>query len=374
MPIQVNKPYLPDIKKYQKYLETIWNNHHLTNFGPLSCALEERLCDYLGIDHALFVANGTIALQIAYKLAGLQRDDAIITTPFSFVATTSTLLWEGLKPVFCDISPTSFCIDTHKIPTLITEKTKAILGVHVFGNPCEVQALQALADKHNLKVIYDAAHAFGVRLIEKTSNAQTAQKGTSIFNYGDISTLSLHATKLFHSIEGGLIIAKDPAYITEAKKLINFGLANALPTTIGINAKNSEFHAAMGLCVLDDIDTILQERQRIWEYYYKHLKDDFTTQTLHQNASNNYHYFPIVFPSQEELSKALTQLNALKIFPRRYFYPSLDDLSFAPTPYACPISRDIASKILCLPLYVGLPQVAQDSIIHTLKTLKHAEA
>ncbi|PAF45154.1 DegT/DnrJ/EryC1/StrS family aminotransferase [Helicobacter sp. 11S02596-1] len=355
MPINVNKPYLPDIKKYHKYLDQIWQNNHLTNFGPLACALEEKLQEFLGVPNLLFVSNGTIALQIAYKLAGLKKDDKIITTPFSFVATTNTLLWEGLNPVFCDIDPKSFCIDTNKILPLLTTETKAILPVHVFGNACDVKALQTIAKKHNLKVIYDGAHAFGVKY-----------EGKSIFEYGDFSTLSFHATKLFHTIEGGLVIAKDEAMIAEAKKMINFGLENSLPSALGINAKNSEFHAAMGLCVLEDLDFITQERQKIWEYYHQHLKDDFALQSL-QADNNNHHYFPILFEEESALQKALLKLNEADIFPRRYFYPSLNTLKHHHTNVTCPISEDICSRILCLPIYVGLDQTTQDKIIRILK-------
>ncbi|PAF48872.1 aminotransferase DegT [Helicobacter sp. 12S02232-10] len=356
MTINVNKPYLPDIKKYQKYLEIIWKNHHLTNFGPLSRMLEEKLCEYLGISNLLFVSNGTIALQIAYKLAGLKKNDEVITTPFSFVATTGTLLWEGFNPIFCDIDSKNFCIDTNKILPLLTPKTKAILPVHVFGNACEVEILQTIAKNHNLKIIYDGAHAFGVNY-----------KNKSIFEYGDLATLSLHATKIFHTVEGGLIIAKDPAMIDEARKIINFGLSDSFPQTLGINAKNSEFHAAMGLCLLEDLDFILQERQRIWEYYYEHLKNDFVFQNLHQYSTNNYHYFPILFQKESTLLESLSKLGDENIFPRRYFYPSLNTLNFNPSKSSCTISEDISKRILCLPMYVGLSQKIQDKIIEILK-------
>lgn len=352
--INVNKPYLPDISKYRKYLDKIWASNHLTNFGPISVELEEKLCQYLGVDHLLLVSNGTLALQIAYKVLGIKGE--VITTPFSFVATTNTLLWENIKPVFCDIDAESFCIDERKIQSLITSDTQAILPVHVFGNPCDVESIEKIANKNNLKVIYDAAHAFGVDYNHK-----------SVFNYGDISTLSFHATKLFHCIEGGALISKDKGLLEEAKKLINFGLSNSFPELLGINAKNSEFHAAMGLCVLEDMDMILQERQRVWEYYHHKLKDSFCMQKIREGANNNFHYFPILFENENKLLQAMAALNEKNIFPRRYFYPTLNKLDFNPISQNCPISEDISSRILCLPIYVGLSQKDQDRVIEGLR-------
>lgn len=360
MHINVNKPYLPSFKKYKKYLDKIWKNNYLTNFGPLSQMLEAKLCEYLGVQNLLLLSNGTLALQIAYKVLGIKGE--VITSPFSFVATTNTLLWENIKPVFCDIDTQSFCIDVKKIIPLITPYTEAILPVHVFGNSCEVETIEAIAKKQNLKVIYDAAHAFGVQY-----------KGKSILSYGDISTLSFHATKLFHTVEGGAIIAQDKTIIDEAKKIINFGLSNNIPNKLGINAKNSEFHAAMGLCILEDLEFILQERQKNWEYYLQNLKDNFETQKLHNSASNNYHYFPILFKNEQALIQAMALLNRENIFPRRYFYPSLNMLSFNPKSSPCPISQDIASRILCLPIYVGLTREAQDQIIKILRSEKYSK-
>lgn len=353
MQINVNKPYLPDKNKYYKYLDMIWENNHLTNFGPLSHKLEERLCEYLGVSNLLLVNNGTLALQIAFKVLGLKANDEVITTPFSFVATTNALMWENLNITFCDIEAKSFCMDIAKLPTLITPQTKAILPVHVFGNACDVESLQNIANKHKLKLIYDAAHAFGVKYHNK-----------SIFSYGDISTMSFHATKIFHTIEGGAIVFRDRNLLDEAKSIINFGLKENMPDALGINAKNSEFHAAMGLCVLDDIEYIMQERERIWEYYSKHLKDIYTLQT--QTSCNNFHYFPILFESESIMLEKIKILNENHIFPRRYFYPSLDTLRFYNNSQQCKISKNIASRILCLPIYVGLSQDIQDKIIKIL--------
>ncbi|RDU70731.1 DegT/DnrJ/EryC1/StrS family aminotransferase [Helicobacter aurati] len=353
--IAVNKPYLPNPKKYQNYCERIWKSNYLTNFGPLSLELEHKLCEYLGVPYILLVSNGTLALQIAYKLAGLNRGDKVLTTPFSFAATTNTLVWEGLEPVFCDIESQSFCIDTQLMSNMLTEEIKAILPVHVFGNPCEVEIIESLAAKHRFKLIYDAAHAFGVKY-----------KDRSILSFGDMATLSFHATKLFHTVEGGAIIVRDSALIAEGKEMINFGLKNNFPHSLGINAKLSEFHAAMGLCVLEDMPFIMEDRERIWEYYYTKLRNYFSMQYLHAKATNNYHYFCILFKSTSLLDAALQALEEQQIFPRRYFYPSLHSLSFLSFESNCPVSSDIASRILCLPIFVGLQQEEQDRIIKIL--------
>lgn len=353
--INVNKPYLPSKEKYFKYLDKIWESNHLTNFGALSLELERRLCEYLGVQNLLFVSNGTLALQIAYKILGLRANDCVITTPFSFAATTNTMLWEGLNISFCDIAKDTFCIDSTKIKANITTTSKAIVAVHVFGNACEVEKLESIAKDNKLKLIYDAAHAFGVRYKDK-----------SIFSYGDISTISFHATKLFHTIEGGAIVFKQKAMLEEAKAMINFGLKNNMPEILGINAKNSEFHAAMGLCVLDDMEFIMQDRERIWEYYFKNLKDYYEFQHLNPHINNNYHYMPILFKNEKDLLNKVSLLNDNAIYPRRYFYPSLDSLSFIDTQTTCEISKDIASRILCLPIYVGLDTNTQDKIIKIL--------
>ncbi|WP_232086763.1 DegT/DnrJ/EryC1/StrS family aminotransferase [Helicobacter winghamensis] len=353
--IFVSKPYLPSFAKYQKYLERIWKNHHLTNFGPLSLELEEKLSEYLGVKYLVLVSNGTLALQLAYRLVGLKVGDKVITTPFSFVATTNSLLWESISPVFSDINKDSLNLDINQLPKYLSADVKAMVCVHVFGNPCEVESLQEYSNRHHLKLIYDAAHAFGVRY-----------KNKSIFEYGDISTLSFHATKIFHCVEGGAVILKNEAMFKEAREMMNFGLRDSIPVKLGINLKNSEFHAAMGLCVLEDMEYILEQRERVWSYYATHLKDDFILQTFNTQATMNYHYFPIIFESELQLIEALKRLNHSGIFPRRYFYPSLDELSFFEGGL-CPVSRDIARRILCLPMFVDLNKTQQDRIINLLR-------
>ena len=312
--IRVTKTHLPDINRFKAYVDDIFESGWVTNDGKYVKRLRRNLEEYLGVKNLLLVSNGTLALQIAYKLLELKGE--VITTPFSFVATTSSLVWEGLKPVFVDIDKDTFCIDYRKIEEKITEKTAAIVPVHVFGNGCEVEEIEKIAQKYNLRIIYDAAHAFGINY-----------RGESILKYGDISILSFHATKVFHTIEGGALIIKDDRLFEKAQRMINFGITG--PESIeglGINAKMNEFQAVMGLSILDEIDRILETRKVIYEYYvnaFKKIKG-ITLQKLNPNCNNNYGYFPVLFKDEAALLAAKERLEARNIFPRRYFYPSLD--------------------------------------------------
>jgi len=353
--IPVTKAYLPNKAKYQSYVDRIFESGWLTNNGSLLQELEGRLADYLGVKHIILVANGSFALQLAYKALALKGE--VITTPFSFAATTSTLAWEGLTPVFADIDLESFNIDPIEIEKLITPNTSAIVPVHVFGNPCDVEAIQAIADKTNLKVIYDAAHAFG-----------SEYKSQSVLNYGDISTLSFHSTKLFHTIEGGAVITDNDELAKKIRLMINFGISS--PTSIdsvGTNAKMNEFEAAMGLCVLDDIDTIRQRREDIWQVYTNELSNTFKIQQWNKFGKNNCAYAPIVFESEEQLLSIEAKLKENDILPRRYFYPSLDTLPYLDSKQICNKSRNIASRILCLPIYPTLEKENIEEIINLIK-------
>lgn len=352
--IPVTKAYLPNKAKYQAYVDRIYDSGWLTNNGTLLQELEKRLAQHLGVKHLICVANGSLALQSAYKALDLKGE--IITTPFSFVATTSTLAWEGLKPVFADIDSESFNLNPANIEPLITDQTSAIVPVHVFGNPCEVEQIQKIADKYNLKVIYDAAHAFG-----------SEYKGESVLNYGDISTISFHATKLFHTIEGGAVITNDDELAKKIRSQINFGITG--PTTIdsvGTNAKMNEFEAAMGLCVLDEIDLIKQQRAEIWKSYQANLPDLVSFQKWNKHSKNNWAYAPVLFENEVQLCKVEARLKAKNIIPRRYFYPSLDTLDYLQTEQVCEISRDVASRILCFPIYPGLTKDEQEKIIEVM--------
>jgi len=352
--INVTKTWLPDKKKYQSYIDRIYENGWVTNAGPLVRELEERLADYLGVRHIVLVSNGTAALEIAYRTLGLR--DFAVTTPFSFVATTSSLVANGLLPIFADIDPKSFCIDPKKIEEIITPHTKAIVPVHVFGNACEVETIEAIAIRHGLKVVYDAAHAFGVRY-----------KGESILLRGDISTLSFHATKLFHTIEGGALVINDDDLVEKARYLINFGIAGpeSIPA-LGTNAKMNEFEAAMGLCMLDDIETIFRLRQEVYERYETALGRYLVTQRKNPDATLNYSYFPVLFEDESTLKRVERALNEKNIYPRRYFYPSLDTLSYIEPKQYAPISRNISSRILALPMYPDLDEKDQNTIIRTI--------
>jgi len=353
--INVTKTYLPDINKYKKYVDKIYASNYLTNYGPLVQELEEKLKSYLGVKNLILVSNGTLALQVAYKALHLKGE--AITSPFSFVATASSIIWENLKPIFSDIDLLTFNMDPSKIEEKISEFTSCIVPVHVFGNPCEVDKIHRVAQKYNLKVIYDAAHAFGVNL-----------NGQSVLNFGDLSTLSFHSTKIFHSIEGGAIITQDDDLAKQIRLLINFGIPGPdRVVSLGINAKMNEFEAAMGLCVLEDMDIILRERGMIWETYYNEFHNIFQMQALHANSTNNYNYFPVLFESEEKMLQVRKVLNEKNIYARRYFYPSLDKLEYINANSECKNSRNISSRVLCLPIYPGLSAGDQNLIIETIK-------
>ncbi|MDA0524837.1 DegT/DnrJ/EryC1/StrS family aminotransferase [Methanococcoides alaskense] len=353
--INITKPYLPDRKKLNEYIDKIYDTAWLTNNGPLVQELTKRLEEYLGVENLLLVCNGTLALQVAYKVLGIKGNT--ITTPFSFVATTSSLVWEGIEPIFVDIDPDTFCIDPFKVEDAITVKTTAIVPVHVFGNACEVEEIESIAKKHNLKTIYDGAHAFGVKY-----------KGESLLSCGDATTLSFHATKLFHTIEGGAIIFKNREDYERAKLMINFGINDSnLIAELGINAKMNEFQAAMGLCVLDEMDIILEQRSEIWDYYENALKDHVQLQKRHLQCTNNYSYFPVLFESKERLMKVKAAMNTNGINPRRYFSPSLDNLGYLKPKELQTVSGDIANRVLCLPLYPSLPIDKMKEIIDISK-------
>ncbi len=341
--IPVTKPFLPPRKEYEKYLKGIWKRNWLTNTGPLARKLEVKLKQYLKVPELLYVANGTLALQLAIRALNLKGE--IITTPFSFVATVSSIVWEGCTPIFADIDYNSFNASPAAIENAITSKTSGILVTHVFGNPCDVDAIQKIADKYNLKIIYDAAHAFGVKF-----------SGQSIYNFGDISISSLHATKLFHSVEGGIAITKDKELIKKLTYMRNFGFDGPVHfAELGINAKNSEFHAAMGLANFKYIAEINKSREQIVDLYNKGLLGlNFHQQEWHHEATRNYEYYPILFPSEELLISSLKVLNENQIFPRRYFYPSLTNSLPYVSSQLLKNTDSIAKRILCLPLYSGL--------------------
>ena len=352
--INVTKTYLPPFEEYTNILKRAWDKAWLTNNGELLQELEHKLKCYLNVDNFLFCSNGTVVLQMALKALGITKE--VITTPFSYVATTNAILWEGCKPIFVDIREDSLCIDETKIEAAITNDTEAILATHVYGLPCNIEAIEALAKKYNLKVIYDAAHAFGCMY-----------RGKSLLNYGDVSTCSFHATKLFHTVEGGGIIVNDNVLNEKLFLYRSFGHIGDDYYCDGINAKNSEFHAAMGLAVLPYIHQIIEDRKRI-SLQYDSILPSFLIRpfTNESDFEYNYAYYPVIFEKEEQLLRARKALFDAKINTRRYFYPSLNNLPHVSNiSQVCSISEDISKKVLSLPLFTGFDSV--DYVINTIK-------
>lgn len=341
--IPIIKPFLPPKAEYNKYLDGIWQRNWLTNMGPLAEELEMKLMTHLKLKHLLFVTNGTTALKMAIKALDLKGE--IITTPYSFVATTSSIVWVGCKPVFVDIDKESLNIDPTKIEAAITPLTTGIMATHMYGNPCDVLAIEAIAKKHNLKVIYDGAHAFGVEI-----------NGKSIFEYGDISICSLHATKFYHSVEGGLVMTKSKRLLKKLAYIRNFGFNGSEAfAELGINGKNSEFHAAMGLTNLKWISKILEKRQLLVETYNEKLQNLNAIRPIWKNnATLNYAFYPLIFDTEEHMQKCIQKLESKDIYPRRYFFPSLA----SSLPYVeskkFEVNDSICTRVVCLPLYFDL--------------------
>lgn len=352
--INVTKTFLPPQHEYQAILKRAWDKAWMTNRGVLVQELEAKLKSYLEVNNIITTTNGTLSMQVAIKALGLTGE--IITTPFSYVATTSCIAWEGCAPVYVDIHPGYLTIDESKIEAAITDKTTAILVTHVFGNPCDVEAIEAIAKRYNLKVIYDAAHGFGV-----------TYKGQSLFNYGDVSSCSFHATKLFHTGEGGAIFFK-PEYYESIFYHHNFGHKGKEHFHgLGINAKMSELQAAMGLAVLPYIDQLIERRKMLVEIYDEEFKNVALKRLIiRPDTQRNYSYYPVIFRSETQLLKVKSVLEQHDIFPRRYFYPSLHTLPYVKSS-SCPVSEEVSSSILCLPLYDGL---LENEAIHIANLVK----
>lgn len=357
--ISVTKTFLPNFIDFAGALQVAWNNSILTNNGPLIKKLSLALAENLNVKNIQLVSNGTLALQLAIK--ALDLHGAIITTPYSYVATTNAILWEGCTPIFVDIDPETFCISPDLIEAAVTDSTTAILATHVYGYPCDVERIQQIADRHGLKVIYDAAHAFGVRL-----------NGQSLLNYGDCSTLSFHATKLFHTAEGGAVVCKDEATAKRIFLMSKFGhIGEDEYLDIGINAKMSELHAAMGLAVLPSVPEIIDARREC-SLWYDELLDGLKLKRPKRIAGleYNYAYYPVIFATHEQMVMTRAALQAQDIFPRRYFYPSLNTLPFLPELLRrpCPISESIAQRVLALPLYPTLARQDVERITACIKS------
>lgn len=340
--LKVTNTFLPPMEEYTKLLREAWDTHQLTNGGPLLLKLIDELKIFLKVPQLLVTTNGTISLQLAIKALDLMGE--IITTPFSYIATSSSIVWQNCTPVFVDIEPDYWCIDADKIEAAITPKTTSIIATHVFGNPCNVAAIKAIADKHNLKIIYDGAHAFGVQYLDE-----------SIFNFGDISICSFHATKIFHTAEGGCVITQDAALLEKMIWLHNQGHNGPEEFYgLGTNGKASELQAAMGLAVLPYVQMLIEKRKERVEWYDA-LIDINNVQRIkiREGAKWNYAYCPVLFESESKMLDVKNALNEQQIFPRRYFYPSLNTIEYLKV-QSMPIAENIATCILCLPLYHDL--------------------
>lgn len=341
--IYVTQPTLAPLEEVTELLKGVWESGIMTHNGPLVQRLEKEIGEKLGVKNVVSCVNGTIALQMAIRALELKGE--IITTPFTFIATSNSILWENCTPVFVDIDPETFNIDPTKIEERITYHTVAIMPVHVFGNACDIEAIDAIAKKYNLKVIYDASHAMCVNY-----------KGRSIFEYGDISTTSFHATKLFGTAEGGAIFTTNYELDQKLRRIRFFGFENhADIVEDGTNGKMTEVHAAVGLANLNYLDAAVEDRYNKYMYYKENLSfvPGVSFQKINGDACN-YSYFPILFKTEEDCLKVLAALNAEDIYPRRYFYPSINTFNRLFPYVSMPVSEDVASRILCLPLYYAL--------------------
>jgi dTDP-4-amino-4,6-dideoxygalactose transaminase len=352
--IHVTKTYLPERESLQKYIDQIYASGWLTNNGALVQQLENELKEFLNVEYLILTVNGTCALQLAYKLLGLKGE--IITTPFTFVATVSSLVWEGLDPVFADIDENTLNMDPANIGEKISDKTTAILPVHVFGNPCDVQTIQQIAGNHGLKVVYDAAHAFDVHLGSR-----------NISEFGDIAAYSFHSTKIFHTIEGGAVVVRSKELYDKALLMRNFGIPGYdRITELGVNFKMNEFQAAMGLGVLHDYRQIAERRKQVSIHYTNAFisQKNLKLQHIPENVQHNYAYFPVIFSDETKLLLTKEKLNEQGIYPRRYFYPSLNELPYLKgKKQHTPVAESISRRILCLPLYYDLETAVQNKIV-----------
>ncbi|NMM00030.1 DegT/DnrJ/EryC1/StrS family aminotransferase [Paraburkholderia sp. RP-4-7] len=358
--VPVTQPYLPPLDEFLPYLEQIWERKWVTNNGPFHEMLEAQLCEYLGVEHLSLFSNGTLALITA--LQAMKITGEVITTPFSFVATTHALHWNGITPVFADIDPDTMNIDPTKIEAAITPKTTAILPVHVYGNPCAVEEIERIADNYGLRVLYDAAHAFGVK-----------RHGRSVLEFGDMSVLSFHGTKVFNTFEGGAIICRDAKTKRRIDHLKNFGFVDEVTVVgPGINGKMNEVQAAFGLLQLKHIDHILAERARINERYrlaFQNVKG-LRMLDVPPYCTRNYSYVPLRIEREFPVSRdaLYDEMRAQKIAARRYFYPLISEFpTYRGLPSASqanlPVATEISRQVLCLPIFPGLAMRTQDKII-----------
>lgn len=350
-PVQVTRASLPPLEDFLSYVREIFASRQLTNQGKLVMRLEQALRDTLEVPALSLCNNGTVALQLSLRLLGL-NGKKVITTPFTYVATLSSLLWEGCTPIFADIDPRTLCLDPAEVERRLAEHPDAagILPVHVFGNACDVEALAAIARRHGLRILYDAAHAFGSTL-----------DGRSLFDWGDAAVGSFHATKLFHTVEGGCVVTHSAQDKERLGLLRAFGHRGDEHFCLGINGKMSELHAAMGLSLLPQLPDMLADRRQRAEMYDRELRleaSPLRRPALAPGLNWNHAYYPVIFPDHAMLMRAVAALQAENIFPRRYFYPSLTRLPYVDSP-ACPIADDTAERILCLPFWPDMDEALQ---------------
>lgn len=356
--IPVTRTFLPPLEEFTARLEAVWASGWITNNGAQVKELTAALKSRLDAPNLVVVGNGTLALQLAIRALGLEGE--IVTTPYSYVASVTSVLWEGCEPVFADIDESTLCIDPQALEAAVGPRTSAILATHVYGLPCDVHAIERIAKRHGLRVIYDAAHAFGVKL-----------EGSAIVGFGDVSALSFHATKPFHTAEGGALVCRDPSVARQAELLRAFGhVGEDDYIRDGINAKMSELHAALGLCMLPRMDEIVASRREASERYDRLLAGvDVRRIQPPANVEYNFAYYPVIFGSHEAMMRVREALIAAAIGPRRYFYPSLNRLPYlaAHQRRPCPVSESVSERVLCLPLYAGLEASDVEKVARTVR-------
>lgn len=357
MRIPSTKPFLPSKERYKEMVDEIWERQWLTNNGPFLQRFEKEVAEFLGSRNTSVVTSGTTAIQLALKT--LEQGGEIITTPFSYVATTSAIVWEGFTPIFADIESASLCIDPVEVEKKITSKTKAIVATHVYGNPCAIVALERISEEHGIPLFFDAAHAFGSNYKEK-----------SILEYGDISVLSFHATKLFHSVNGGAVFCKSAEGKQRIDRFRNFGHIGVNEFDgVGINGKMCEFHSAMGLLNLEAAAELIAKRRAQWNFYRKGIEgSELKTISLRDEAGYNGPYFPVIFSDSSKMQKAIDLAANKGIELRRYFSPSLNKLDYV-TYQPCPISEDISERICCLPQYHDLLEKEQNEVLQLVLSI-----
>ncbi len=354
--IHVTRAIIPDPVEYAECISRILSSRHLTNMGEHTARLEQELCKFLDIPFLALCTNGTLALQLSLRAGGLVGRE-IITTPFSYVASVSAVLWEGCTPIFADIDEETLCLDPGNLENLCSDATGAILPVHVYGNACDVEAIEKIAARNNLTTLYDAAQAFG-----------TLYKGKSLLSYGDFSTVSFHATKVFHTVEGGGIVSRTQASYDYLALLRAFGHTNDTHHTLGINAKLTEPHAAMGLCLLDKVTQNIADRKKISQLYDSFFPSHGVRKPrLHSDITYNYAYYPVIFDDTNAMQRALVSMNQENIFPRRYFYPALNTLPYLTSRTHCPVAESICTRVLSLPLYADLEEGIVERIMQIVK-------